>query len=56
MSLSKEVIEFLSNAGKKGGSVKGPMKRRSKEYYAELSKIGVQARKKKAVRRSRSKA
>ena len=46
----KDVKDYLARIGRKGGKAKGPKKRRSPEFYKELSRKGVEARKRKADR------
>lgn len=44
--LTKEVLAFLSDIGRKGGKAKGEAKVRSKEQYSLMGKLSVEARKK----------
>jgi general stress protein YciG len=43
--MDKTLTKYLSQIGQKGGKAKGDCKRRSPEFYAELSRKGVEARK-----------
>lgn len=46
--MADKVSSYLAAIGRKGGKAKGAKKRRSPEFYAELSRKGVEARKRKA--------
>lgn len=44
----RQISEYLAAIGRRGGkAAKGDKKRRSKEFYQELSRKGVEARKRK---------
>jgi general stress protein YciG len=43
--VANEVKRYLAEIGSKGGKVKGRQKARSPEFYKELSRQGVEARK-----------
>ena len=48
--MDDQIKDYLAAIGRRGGKAKGPKKRRSPEFYKELSRKGVEARKRKADR------
>ena len=48
---SPEIIKFLSEAGRKGGTIAGEINRRKgKKYFSRIGKLGVLAKKQKHER------